>query len=251
MTHDRSLFVGRGCCQEPQAPLSACRMSSPTQYAHVVGTQQALVAVRDSIGATNGAEFLGAEQHLFAFLIRSVGKPTAVHLSKECTARGWRKCFMILSHFACGSGRTKPPHSGFFTATEQTCIGVFLGTGKSFLPRSLHAEREEEEEQEGRVTARQPPTGINQQGSLMLSRHHFAQAEHGSHTLTFSWPIQCISINTLSFSTHMDSFNQRNKSKDLAFGSWKVSQYFVLSVSCFGVVSGTIVYCHQFRTSHI
>lgn len=71
---------------------------------------------------------------------------------------------MIISHFARGSDRTQPPHSGFFTATAQTCLGVFLGTGKSFLPRPLHAEREEEEEQEGRVTAMQPPTGIKSAG---------------------------------------------------------------------------------------
>lgn len=135
------------------------------------------------------------------------------------------------------------PQWVFHCHSTDVCWCVILGTGKSFLPRPLHAEREEEEEdEEGRVTAMQPPTGINQQGSLMLSRHHFAQAEHGSLTPTFSWPLQCISVNTLSFSTHTDSFNQRNKSKDLAFGSWKVSQYFVLSVGCFGVVSGTIVY---------
>lgn len=53
---------------------------------------------------------------------------------------------MIISHFARGSDRTQPSHSGFFTATAQTCLGVFLGTGKSFLPRPLHAEREEEEQ---------------------------------------------------------------------------------------------------------
>lgn len=58
------------------------------QYTHVVGTQQALVAVSDSISSTDGAEVLSADQYVFAFLICSVGKPTAVHLTKKHTATG-------------------------------------------------------------------------------------------------------------------------------------------------------------------
>lgn len=58
------------------------------QYTHAVGTQQAIVGVSDSIGTTDGAEVLVANQYIFAFLVCSVGKPTAVHLTKKHTATG-------------------------------------------------------------------------------------------------------------------------------------------------------------------
>lgn len=58
------------------------------QHIHVVGTEQALIAVGDSISTADGTEDLGAGQHLFAFLICSVGILTAVHLPKECRATG-------------------------------------------------------------------------------------------------------------------------------------------------------------------
>jgi len=51
------------------------------------------MAVGDSIGTADGAEDIGADQCLFAFLICSVGIHTAVHLLRERTATGWRRYF--------------------------------------------------------------------------------------------------------------------------------------------------------------
>lgn len=70
-----------------------CCLTPPMRYVHVVGTEQALIAVGDSIATADGAEALGAGQHLFAFLVCSVGVRTAVHLPKERTATGWRRHF--------------------------------------------------------------------------------------------------------------------------------------------------------------
>lgn len=55
----------------------------PTLYVHVVGTEQALIAVGDAVRAADGADGLAADQHLFALLICGVGVCTAVHLPEE------------------------------------------------------------------------------------------------------------------------------------------------------------------------
>lgn len=112
-----------------------CCLKSPMQYIHVVGTEQALIAVGDSIGTADGAEDLGADQHLFAFLICSVGICTAVHLPKEHTATGWRKYFMFTALILLETVTRYNLQLVFHYHSTNLCWWVNLVTGESFLQR--------------------------------------------------------------------------------------------------------------------
>lgn len=174
-----------------------CCLRSPTQYVQVVGTEQALIAVGDSIGTADGAEDLGADQHLFAFLICSVRIRTAVHLSKEGTATGWRRHFTFTTLILHETVNRYNLQWGFHYHSTNWCWWGNLVTGEPFLQEPPHTAGEEE-----RAKAMRPPDGVNQWWSLMLTWHRFTKAEHWYLILTFLWPLQCTSVITLSFSTH-------------------------------------------------
>lgn len=148
-----------------------CCPRSPTQYVHVVCTEQALIAVGDSIGTADGAEDLGADQHLFAFIICSVGIRTAVHLSKERTATGWRRHFTFATLIL---------HE---TATRYNLQWVF--------PQPQHK----------LALVGQP--GNRRILPAETSPHSRRGPKYWSLVLMFLWALhQCLSVITLSFSTH-------------------------------------------------
>lgn len=132
----------------------------PVQYSHVVGTEQALVAVGDSIGTADGADGLAADQHLFALLVCGVGICAAVHLPEESQQQGEKSCYVHSSHFVWDADQVQP----VLAATAQTsAVGP---SGESFLQRCPHAAGEEEEE-EGRALTVQP---LRWSSSVGLSR---------------------------------------------------------------------------------
>lgn len=188
VTYDRSLLKNDAA----KSPEHFC-LRSPVQYVHVVGTEQALIAVGDSIGTTDGAEGLGADQYLFAFLICSVGIRTAVHLPKEHTATGWRR------HFTFTALRETVTRYNlqwvFHYHSTNLCWWVNLAKSESFLQRPPHTAGEEEE----RAIALWPSRWGK---SVVVFHTHFILAISWSLLFIFLWLIQCTSVITLSFSTH-------------------------------------------------
>lgn len=79
-----------------------CLQAVPKQHIHVVGTEQALVAVGDAVGAADGADGLAADRHLLALLICGVGIGTAVHLPEESQQQDEKTWDIQNAHFCVG-----------------------------------------------------------------------------------------------------------------------------------------------------
>lgn len=194
---------------------------SLVQYVPVVGTEQALVVVGDSIATADGVEVLGAGQPLSAFHVCSVVIPTAVHLPKEHTATGRRRHSTLTTLTLHETVTRYNLQWVFHHHSTNLCWWSSLGRVESFLQRPPHMAGEEE-----RATAMQP--------------------------------LQCTSVIIFLpfYSQYMDFYYfffsfWRSKTKDLVCWSWGISRYFILAVSCLQISSDTTVYWYQFRSSHM
>lgn len=130
---DRSFLKNRGS----RSPRHRCPRS-PVQYVPVVGTEQTLAVIGDSISAADGADVPGAGRHLSAFCVCSVVICTAVHLPKGHTATGGRKHSTFTAPTLHETVTRYNLRWVFHYHSTDLCWWGSLGRGESFLQRPPH-----------------------------------------------------------------------------------------------------------------